>query len=185
MDDFYWGAPFHKMVKVIDFVQKRGPDFGYYLNMDKSIYLMSPPSDQPLSEEQLEDRISQLEEVGIPRSNIKIHPACTSSCSSSLAAAREEQFGLKVLGAFVGSSTYVQVNVGSKIPMFCHMADVLIRYPYQQGRFLLHSFSFNSRVNYFLRTQFPVHSKLLITIYYRIIHTHALRATPDVRFFTM
>ena len=28
MDDFYWGAPFHRMVKVIDFVQQRGPDFG-------------------------------------------------------------------------------------------------------------------------------------------------------------
>ena len=89
MDDFYWGAPFRKMVKVIDFVQKRGPDFGYHLNMGKSIYLMSPPAGQSLSEEQLEDRICQLEEVGIPRSNIKIHPACVSSCSSSLAAERE------------------------------------------------------------------------------------------------
>ena len=74
MDDFYWGAPFRKMVKVIDFVQKRGPDFGYHLNMGKSIYLMSPPAGQALSEEQLEDRICQLEEIGIPRSNIKIHP---------------------------------------------------------------------------------------------------------------
>ena len=79
-----------------------------------------------------------------------------------MAAAREEQFGLKVLGAFVGSSRYVQLNVVSKIPKFRHIADVLIHFPNQQGRFLLHSFSFNSRVNYSLRTQYPEHSKPLV-----------------------
>ena len=43
MGDFYWGAPFHKMVEVIDFVQRRGPDCGRRLNMGKSIYLTPPP----------------------------------------------------------------------------------------------------------------------------------------------
>ena len=67
---------------------------------------MSPPAGQSLSEVQLEDRISQLIDLGIPRSNIKIHPKCTVSCSSSLSAEREKQFGVKVLGAFVGTSEY-------------------------------------------------------------------------------
>ena len=60
MDDSYWGAPFHKMVKVIDFVQRRGPDYGHRLNMDKSIYLMSPPGDHSLSEAQLETYLRLL-----------------------------------------------------------------------------------------------------------------------------
>ena len=61
------------MVKVIERVQTVGPNYGYRLNMDKSIYLMAPPLEY-LSDQQLEDRIKQLEVLGIPRDNIKIHP---------------------------------------------------------------------------------------------------------------
>ena len=42
MDDLQWAAPFEKMVHVIKFVRDVGPDYGYNLNMDKSIYLMAP-----------------------------------------------------------------------------------------------------------------------------------------------
>ena len=90
-----------------------------------------------LSELQLEDRISHLVRLGIPRSNIKIHPKCTTSCSSSLSAVRDEQFGFKVVGAFVGSSKFVETNLITKMPTFQHVADVLVKFPYEQGRGLL------------------------------------------------
>merc|ERR1712146_580620 len=57
-----------------------GPDFGYNLNMSKSIYLMSPPDGFTLTEDQLESSVCQLESIGIPRSNIKIHPLCQDRC---------------------------------------------------------------------------------------------------------
>ena len=34
IDDFYWAAPFPKMIEIIQFVQRNGPKYGYTLNMD-------------------------------------------------------------------------------------------------------------------------------------------------------
>ena len=39
VDDLYWALL--SPINVIDFVQKSGSDYGYRLNMDKSIYLMA------------------------------------------------------------------------------------------------------------------------------------------------
>ena len=145
MDDFYWGAPFHKMIEVIDFVQKRGPDFGYHLNLGKSFYLMSPTDGQPLTEAQVEDKIGQLVRRGFNRENIRVHPDCTQSGNLN-----GELYGVKVLGTYVGHSDYVETMISTKIPKLQHVAEVLLKYPYQQGRFLLHTYSFNPRINYLL-----------------------------------
>lgn len=42
IDDLYWAAPFEKMVQVIALVQDNGADFGYRLNLKKSLHLMAP-----------------------------------------------------------------------------------------------------------------------------------------------
>ena len=148
MDDFYWGAPFHKMIKVIDFVQKRGPDFGYHLNLGKSFYLMSPTDGQSLTEAQLDDKIDQLVERGLMRENIRVHPDCYRSGEWS-----GDSWGLEVLGSFTGHHDYVDKKIRTKLPELQHVAEVLLKYPYQQGRFLLHTYSFNPRINYLLRNR--------------------------------
>ena len=71
-------------------------------------------------------------------------------------------FGCKVLGTYVGHSDYVEANIDTKIPKLQHVAEVLLKYPYQQGRFLLHTYSFNPRINYLLRTHFPEHAAPLV-----------------------
>ena len=38
IDDFYWAAPFPKMIEIIQFVQRNGPKYVYTLNMDKCTY---------------------------------------------------------------------------------------------------------------------------------------------------
>ena len=176
------------MVEAIAFLQKRGPDFGYHLNMDKSIYLMSPPAGQALSEEQLEDRISQLMDLGIPRANIKIHPKCTVSCSSSLAAERQKQFGTKVLGTYVGTTDFIEAHVNIKLQQLIHVSDVLVKYPNLQGRCLLHAFAFNPRVNYFLRTHFPEHTRSLVNAFENLqmklvasYHGNNVQLSPEQR----
>ena len=120
MDDFYWGAPFHKMIEVIDFVQKRGPDFGYHLNLGKSFYLMQPTDGKPLTEAQLEDRIHQLVTRGFKIENIRIHPDCFQSGNRS-----GILFGFKVLGTYVGHSDYVEEE---NMEGLIHKPEVLLQH---------------------------------------------------------
>ena len=155
------------MVKVIDFVQKPGPDYGYRLNMDKSIYLISPPANHSLSEVQLEDRVKRLEKLGVPRANIKIHPNRQDSCSSCLSAAREEQFGFKVLGAYVGLTKYVMASLNTKFPQLQRIMDALLKPPNAQGRRVLCRLSFNPRINYLLRAHLLEHSRLFVNDFKR------------------
>ena len=137
MDDFYWATTYEKMVKVIERVQTVGPNYGYRLNMDKSIYLMAPALEY-LSDQQLENRIKTLESLGIPRENIKIHPNCQNTCSSSIILQREEQWGIKVLGAYVGHHKYVAKHLENILRNLQEKVEILLKYPNVQARYFLH-----------------------------------------------
>ena len=104
--------------------------------------------------------IGQLVRRGFNRGNIKIDPRCTASGNAS-----GEHYGFKVLGSYVGHPDYVSKMIRTKIPKLQHAAEVLLKYPHQQGRFLLHTLSFNSRINYLLRTHYPEHSKPLVDVF--------------------
>ena len=77
--------------------------------------------------------LHQLVTRGFKIENIRIHPDCFPSGNR-----RGILFGCKVLGTYVGHSDYVEANIDTKIPKLQHVAEVLLKYPYQQGRFLLH-----------------------------------------------
>ena len=161
IDDIYWAAPFQKMVQVITYVQVNGPKYGYNLNLNKSTYLMSPDSNAT-TEDELENRIHILNSLGIPTSNVKIHPRCLRQTSSQLEEFRRRNWGFKVLGAFVGTDDYVNQALQDKTRSLESEVEVLLSYPNSQARCYLHKFCFNEKVNYWLRTQFPDHTKGLL-----------------------
>ena len=39
VDDLYWATHFTNMIEIIRFVQERGPEYGYRLNLGKCLYL--------------------------------------------------------------------------------------------------------------------------------------------------
>jgi len=94
IDDLYWAAPFNKMVEIIEFVQLKGPNYGYNLNMDKCTYLLAPAV--TLDENELNRRLDIIMQLGFPRSNIKIHPDTQQGISRELYQLRSEQWGCKV-----------------------------------------------------------------------------------------
>ena len=95
---------------------------------------MAPPLEY-LSDQQLEDRIKQLEVLGIPRDNIKIHPRCQNNCSSITLLLREEQWGIKVLGAYVGHPKFVAKHLEKKLVTIQETAEILMKYPNIQARY--------------------------------------------------
>ena len=110
----------------------------------------------------MEDRIVQLENLGIPRENIRIHPHCQDRCSSVTLLQREEQWGINLLGAYVGHSKYVAKHLNNILISLKETVELLLKYPNIQARYFLHKLSLNQQVNYYLRAHFPQHSWPLV-----------------------
>ena len=60
------------MIEIIQFVQRNGPKYGYILNMQKCTYLMAPSN--TFTENELAQRLDIITQLGIPISNVKVHP---------------------------------------------------------------------------------------------------------------
>ena len=76
------------------------------LNMNKCKYLMAPSV--ILDEPELNRRLDIIVQLGFPISNIKIHPDTQPGISRQLYQSRSEQWGCKVLGAFIGSKEFIK-----------------------------------------------------------------------------
>ena len=98
-------------------------------------------------------------QLGFPRSNIKIHPDTQQGISRELYQLRSEQWGCKVLGAFIGSKEYIKNSLHSKMKGIKSVADLLLNYPNSQARYLIHKYCYNEKINFWLRAQFPDDSK--------------------------
>ena len=157
IDDCYWAAPFIKMIEIIEFVQLNGPKYGYNLNMDKCTYLLAPAV--TLDENELNRRLDIIMQLGFPRSSIKIHPDTQQGISRELYQRRSEQWGCKVLGAFIGSKEFIKNSLQVKMKGIKSVADLLLNYPNSQARYLIHKYCYNEKINYWLRAQFPDDSK--------------------------
>ena len=57
VDDLYWVTHFMNMVEIIEFVKKRGPDYGYHrLSVSECLYLLSSnPSDDLFVDQKLQE----------------------------------------------------------------------------------------------------------------------------------
>jgi hypothetical protein len=104
--------------------------------------------------------------LGLPIDNIKVHPhiinCCQPSVSPVVLAKRGVQWGCKILGAFVGTDECVIHELGNKMRKINNLTDVLIQHPKHQFRYYLHRFYYDSKVNYWLRTQLPYHGNRLV-----------------------
>ena len=72
---------------------------------------------------------------------------------------RLEQWGCKVLGAYIGSKEYIKNSLDGEMKGIKSVADDLLKYPNSQARYNIHKYCFNQKINYWLRNQFPEDSK--------------------------
>ena len=121
--------------------------------MKKCVYLFA--SDVILDQIELDRRLDVLLQFGFLRSNIKIHPNTQQDISRELHQSRSENWGCKVLGAFIGSSEFIKNSLSNKMKAINSVANIMLNYPNSQARFFIHKFCFNEKINYWLRAQFP------------------------------
>ena len=104
VDDFSIVSSFDSMVEALKVLVKKGKEVGYFINFDKTQYCMSPVYDKHISQ----TRIKILLDLGFSMDMIRIHPDSVSLNDEPVdVEKREEEYGVKLLGAFIGSSTYI------------------------------------------------------------------------------
>ena len=116
-------------------------------------------ADVSLDHSELNRRLDVIMQLGFLRSNIKIHPNTQQDISRELYQSRSEQWGCKVLGAFIGSSEFIKNSLSNKMKAINSVANLLLKYPNSQARYFIHKYCFNEKINYWLRAQFPDDSK--------------------------
>ena len=132
-----------------------------YPNYPKTSIVVSVCT-KDLSRSEMNKRINALMDLGLPMENIKIHPDNQSVVTPSVVTKRRTEWGCKILGAFVGTDEYVIHELGSKMNRLEKLTDTLLQYPKVQFRYRLHRFCYDPNVNYWLRTQLPLHGNQFV-----------------------
>jgi hypothetical protein len=98
IDDGNIAGDTESMMRAIEFIQKKGPQFGYFLKVNKGSYMMGKCA----SMEEALNRKNQLISLGLSAEIIHFHP---DNSGDSI------QFGANILGAFLGSAQYVDAKL--------------------------------------------------------------------------
>jgi len=86
-----------------------------------------------------------------------VHPDCQLDISIALADERRAEWGIKILGAYVGSDEYVVNALRCKMVSIRELTQIMLYYPNAQAKYYLHRFCYNAKINYWTRAQFPKH----------------------------
>ena len=152
IDDISIATTFDKMVDALNILVEKGKEVGYFINFDKTQYLMSPVDNH----DELDRRMNILLNLGFKEDMIKIHPDSVSIDDKPIdIQQRKIAYGVKLLGAFLGDSEYIKNNLYKKITTLNKEKQNIIKYPHVKNRYLLTKFCFIAKFNYIFRTQYP------------------------------
>ena len=90
------------MMEVIDFINTKGPSFGYFIKLSKGSYLLGKCESHAVAVERKNNLVSRF---GLNADIIHIHPDNSESDESRVVYAT--QYGSKILGAYIGSDEYI------------------------------------------------------------------------------
>ena len=131
IDDISIATTFDKMVDALNILVEKGKEVGYFINFDKTQYLMSPVDNH----EELDRRMNILLNLGFKEDMIKIHPDSVSIDDKPIVLQeRKVEYGVKLLGAFLGDSEYIKKNLSKKITTLNKEKQNLIKYPHIKNR---------------------------------------------------
>ena len=125
IDDISIATTFDKMVDALNILVEKGKEVGYFINFDKTQYLMSPVDNH----DELDRRMNILLNLGFKEDMIKIHPDSVSINDKPIVLQeREVEYGVKLLGAFLGDSEYIKKNLYKKITTLNKEKQNIINY---------------------------------------------------------
>ena len=145
IDDGNIIAPRKLMVPLIQLLSTVGPKVGFHIKPTKGSYLMAKSLPETNA---LADKEELCELLHLSPSVVHVHP---DDCPASA-----HEYGVKILGSYLGSDEYVKRMLASHLSELSQVADNLIEYPDLQGRMLLFRKCFLMKPVHLFRTMPPL-----------------------------
>ena len=139
-DDGNTVAPFNKMVEVIRIVKDEGPKVGYYIKFSKGSYLLGKCD----TDDEAIRRKNTLVSLGLNEETIHMHPENDPE--------NAVKFGCNILGSYVGSPSYIQSCLESKLEKLQLESESIKNYPNKQVQHLLLRLCFSQKINHLQRS---------------------------------
>ena len=160
VDDTNCAAEFDNLMQVLEFVIREGPKYGYYVKFNKGAYLLGKCDTLTIANSQ----VNALMDLGFIREIIHIHPANydTSTMSVEEIIHIRSNYGVKILGCFIGDPLYVRSMMEKKCAQLSETADTLCLFPDNQIKNLMLRWCFSSKINFWLRTHNPQETGQLV-----------------------
>jgi hypothetical protein len=144
VDDGNIAAPHHVMIRIIEHFQTYGPEFGYFFKNHKGKYLLGKCGSFTVASER---KAALARNFGISNSIIVCHP---DDCPHD--AVTSTIYGASILGSFIGTENYVQVQLQLYLEELISVGNQLLQYPDIQGRMILFRKCFCSKPIHIFRT---------------------------------
>lgn len=139
LDDGTLHLPAFILFRVIDLLQTLGPNYGYYIKHEKDEVLIGV-QENDLEVQEIRDTLVNV--FCIDPSVIHIHPE---NGGKSL------DFGLKVLGSFIGEDEYIKASLVDKLTQLQDITNKLMTLDNLAYRYILFRDCFVHKVNYLYR----------------------------------
>jgi hypothetical protein len=150
------GTPIN-LLSAIDYIENNGKYFGYKINYSKSVYLLGKAHDNT----NYFDFTSQLLNRKLISTTLLFNPILYNYYVNHIPTFNEiinpnqfltENFGVKLLGTFIGTKDYLSSKIGKYIDEIIKFKNNLIVYPHHQSRQIILLYSFCNKLNYIFRT---------------------------------
>ena len=148
IDDKIIQAPFDNMLVAIDYILAEGPRYGYHLKKSKGAYLLGRCGSFELAQSRKQHLISRVLLSDI----VHIHP---DDLTSELYVQADLQYGVKMVGTWIGSSSYIMSQLDEKLKDLDIEKNHIINFPDPQIRNLMLRWCFTKKINYLQRTISP------------------------------
>ena len=133
-------APFPTMKKIVEILHVHGPSFGYFMKKNKGAYVVG-----------IDTRENSLQRTEYFNQNYNFDPTIFKHHPSTNLT-DDSNYGCKVLGSYIGSSSFIQKGLKSYINDLERNGEELIAYPNLQGRMNLFLKCFCTKPLFLLRT---------------------------------
>ena len=162
VDDGNICGPHDVLMTAIRYLMATGPiQYGYRIKPTKGAYLIGKCATSAEAVHRYHQLTSGEAGVTLGLDIVKIHPANLVDADVATLPAKytnmtvqqqREDYGMKVLGAYIGTNEYVKAKLRGVLADWAKMADRLIAYPIVQHRMLLFRYCFNPKPVHLLRT---------------------------------
>lgn len=182
VDDGNLCGPHEVIVEAVRYIKAHGPEYGYNIKPSKGGYLVGKCATAEEALARYTTLTSEAGGVALGTHTVHLHPDNIEEAVTydldlplkyqqedlSTPQQRSQAYGVKILGAYIGSDQFVNRELDKVLNNWQHTAECLISFPFVQQRMLLFRYCFNMKPVYLMRTMTWNYSARLVDEYRKL-----------------